>query len=132
MRSALGRVAAAVVAIGLVLGAAGYRASVEDRGAGRPHTEAEQSARGGARQSAGPSPCSEVAFGVADNTDGYGHDFDSWRDIVVEDGQLDYAAHTWTLTHWNGKRQVLGYALEEDSDIWNTMPCAAANSRYSG
>lgn len=60
--------------------------------------------------------CSPVAPAYGEELPG-GVDFESWRDVVVEDGSLDYASGTWTLTRWDGSTEVVGVAAAKDSEI---------------
>lgn len=55
----------------------------------------------------------------------HAEDIDAW--VEGEDGELDYrgGSNTWTSTNFETPRQtrVIGYALTEDSNIWDHPTC---------
>jgi len=78
------------------------------------------------------TPCELIAPGANSTPDTVdGHDFAGWSDWVSEDGTLDYANHAWTLTHWDHSSSTLGYANEEDGNIWNTRSCSEDHNTYT-
>lgn len=56
-------------------------------------------------------------------------DIDAWTE--GQDGELDYRPLTWTSTNFETPRQteVIGYALTEDSNIWNHAECMILDLR---
>lgn len=96
---------------------------------------------GGATDTPAPAPapapiaCEMVTPGGDAELDG--QDFWSWRDAVSEDGELNFdgrgdnPAGVWSLDLWDGGTETLGYSVHEDSDIWNTMDCAADHAPYA-
>ena len=59
----------------------------------------------------------------------HAEDIDAW--VEGEDGELDYRPLTWTSTDWGTPRRttILGYALTEDSNIWNHAECMVLDLR---
>lgn len=56
-------------------------------------------------------------------------DIDAW--LEGQDGEFDYRPLTWTATDWGTPRttRVIGYALSEDSNIWNHAECMILDLR---
>lgn len=57
---------------------------------------------------------------------------DAWTDHLAEDGTIDYANGTWTITHWDGQVEAVGWSLAEDSAVWNGPTCGDLTWGYAG
>lgn len=77
----------------------------------------------------GTDPSCRLLVGPTGWDDGEG---EAWFDHLAEDGQPDYADGTWTVTHWDGTVEAVGWALAEDSAVWSGPRCGDLTWGYAG